>query len=105
MDDELEALDLKSLGIEIFQLFSAVAILPEPRDARNVSALEAISVEAERFKLWAANLGLLVPGHGSLAYRLREAAGLESVISRFLTDLRDTLQEGAALCCYSCRAS
>jgi hypothetical protein len=98
-----EALDLKSLGIAVFQLFSAVAYLPdEPLGAHNTSALRAICVEAERFKLWSANLGLLVPGHGSLAYRLREAEGLQSVITRFLSDLRDTLQEGAGPCCCSC---
>jgi len=50
--------------------------------------------EAERFELWAVNLGLFVAGHGSLDYRVREAASLAETIRRFLHELRGSLEEG-----------
>jgi hypothetical protein len=93
MSDVIETHEFKSLGLAIFRLFSAVADL-SPSTASITSPLRLITAEGERFKLWSANLGLLIPGHGSLAYRLRDAGGLESLINRFLLDLRDTLREG-----------
>lgn len=39
--------------------------------------------QAQRFKIWAVDLGLLVPGHGSLDYRVREAETLRESRSLF----------------------
>jgi len=52
------------------------------------------AAEADRFNLWAVNLGLFVSGHGSLDYRLREAERLESTVRRFIEDLNNSLIEG-----------
>ena len=53
--------------------------------------------EAERFSLWANNLGLHHRRHNSLDYRLREAGALRNLIADFLTDLKTSLDE----CMYS----
>ena len=53
--------------------------------------------EAERFSLWANNLGLHHRGHSSLDYRLREAKALRNLIGDYLTDLKTSLDE----CMYS----
>jgi hypothetical protein len=50
--------------------------------------------EAERFGLWADNLGLYHGGHSSLDYRLREADALEAFVRNLLTDLNKSLNEG-----------
>lgn len=49
--------------------------------------------EFQRFKIWAVELGLLVPGHGSLDYRLREAESLGETFESYLTDLNQYLEE------------
>lgn len=49
--------------------------------------------EAERFDLWANNLGLHHRGHSSLDYRLREAGALRNLIAEFLADLKTSLDE------------
>ena len=49
--------------------------------------------EAERFSLWANNLGLYHRGHSSLDYRLREAGALRNLIGEFLADLKTSLDE------------
>ena len=96
---EAEDKSLAELGKETFHLFHTVLITDEkpfgvPSDAMT---LRRINSEADRFKLWAANLGLLVPGHGSLDYRVREAEGLASTLRSFLFDLNQSLEEGKLL--------
>lgn len=49
--------------------------------------------EADRFSLWASNLGLHHRGHSSLDYRLREAVALERIIGGLLDDLKTSLEE------------
>ena len=92
-----ESWSLADIGKEIFRLFRAIltstasASSLDPIDA---STLRLISAEGERFKLWAVSLGLLVPGHGSLDYRVREAESLANILRRFLSDLSNSLHEG-----------
>ncbi|TLD09898.1 hypothetical protein PgNI_05861 [Pyricularia grisea] len=52
-----------------------------------------LASEAEKFELWAVNLGLFVAGHGSLDYRIREAGRLSETIRRFITELLGSLDE------------
>lgn len=56
-------------------------------------SLAAWEHEADRFGLWANNLGLYHRGHSSLDYRLREAAALERIIGGLLDDLKTSLEE------------
>lgn len=49
--------------------------------------------EAERFGLWANNLGLYHLAHSSLDYRLREAESLYNLIRNLLKDLLESVSE------------
>jgi hypothetical protein len=93
-----ELMSLAEIGKAIFRLFQGVAGLSvvAQLDPSHTSTLKLIHAEGERFKLWAANLGLLVPGHGSLDYRVREAEGLASTLKSFLLDLNESVEEGTS---------
>ncbi|KAF3769615.1 hypothetical protein M406DRAFT_348801 [Cryphonectria parasitica EP155] len=83
---------LAALGARATGLFLKVkkALNNEVDEAWPVSLFLA---ESERFELWAANLGLFVPGHGSLDYRVREAERLAQTLQRLLGELIDSLDE------------
>lgn len=53
----------------------------------------ALQDQAQRFKIWAIDLGLLVPGHGSLDYRVRETESLQRTLVTYLDDLSLDLKE------------
>lgn len=93
-----ELMSLAGIGKATFRLFQEVATpsVAAQLDPSDTSTLKLISAEGERFKLWAANLGLLVPGHGSLDYRVREAGGLASTLKSFLLDLNESVEEGTS---------
>jgi hypothetical protein len=55
---------------------------------------ELIADEADRFELWATNLGLFAPGHASLDYRVREAETISDALRRYLAHLEVSLEEG-----------
>ena len=55
---------------------------------------QQVTVESERFELWATNLGLFVAGHGSLDYRTRQAENIKGMLHRFLSALVSSLSEG-----------
>ncbi|KAB5578817.1 hypothetical protein GE09DRAFT_561806 [Coniochaeta sp. 2T2.1] len=85
---------LADLGHDILALFERAC--NQQKNGYNTSeqwpATSLIS-EAERFQLWAVDLGLFDSAHGSLDYRLREACSLQHTISRFLKELADSLTE------------
>lgn len=64
------------------------------QESQDADSLSLILNEGEKFKTWAVSLGLLVPGHGSLDYRVREAEGLARTLESFLGDLQEILGEG-----------
>lgn len=66
----------------------------EDGSARN-KASALLASEAEKFELWAVNLGLFVAVHGSLDYHLREAGRLSETIRRFglITELLESQEE------------
>ena len=49
--------------------------------------------EFQRFRIWIVDLGVLVPGHGSLDYRLRDTESLLNIFESYLDDLNCSLQE------------
>ncbi|KAL4911445.1 hypothetical protein BDW74DRAFT_142923 [Aspergillus multicolor] len=57
------------------------------------SPIAPIAAEADRFELWAVNLGLFVAGHGSLDYRVREAESISGTLHRFMISLNEALAE------------
>ncbi|KAH6867306.1 hypothetical protein B0T10DRAFT_419988, partial [Thelonectria olida] len=88
--DPLRGASLADLGLETLNFFERVqAIDGTPKEWPSAP----LATEAERFELWAVNLGLFVAGHGSLDYRLREAERLTQTIQRFLQELTDLLAE------------
>ncbi|KAL9615830.1 MAG: hypothetical protein Q9160_009228 [Pyrenula sp. 1 TL-2023] len=93
--DSSRAASLHALGGVIFSGFRK--IIDSFSDSESNSLLSQTSVslgpEYERFKVWASELGLLIPGHESLDYRVREAENLRSTIETFLNDLGRYLEE------------
>ena len=84
---------LADLGFQALSLFQRVQA--EQSDGPiNEWPTASLATQAERFELWAVNLGLFVVGHGSLDYRVREAERLAQTIRRFLQELLDSLIEG-----------
>ena len=84
---------LADLGYEALSLFQRVETVDSDKTPQDWPTA-SFTAEAERFELWAVNLGLFVTGHGSLDYRVREADRLAQTIRRFLQELMDSLVEG-----------
>ncbi|KAH8812882.1 hypothetical protein F5884DRAFT_668366, partial [Xylogone sp. PMI_703] len=91
---------LAEMGLETIALLKQVKNIDKP--AENMITEEwprgLFAAEADRFDLWAVNLGLFVSGHGSLDYRLRDAERLESTIRKFIKDLNSSLNEVLEYC-------
>jgi hypothetical protein len=88
---------LAEVGRETFTLFRQVIdeIVSDYIKVNGVlyKADALFAAERDRFKIWAIDLGLLVPGHGSLDYRVREAESLAQTLQTFLIDLNQSLFE------------
>ncbi|KAF3223550.1 hypothetical protein TWF106_004940 [Orbilia oligospora] len=84
---------LNKLGLETTELFSKIAWKFENDTSIDAYIGTLLSAEADRFGLWAVSLGLFVPGHGSLDYRVREAENIRTVIKGFLETLNESLNE------------
>ncbi|KIX00631.1 uncharacterized protein Z518_09696 [Rhinocladiella mackenziei CBS 650.93] len=87
---------LASLGRDAFNFFEQVLQIfteDNPSDRLSPQNHSSFLREYERFKIWAVDLGLLVPGHGSLDYRLREAESLARTFETHLSDLNRYLEE------------
>jgi hypothetical protein len=56
--------------------------------------LDDIQSEEERFKLWAANLGLYATGDRSLDYRIQDSPSVKEYTNQLLDDLREDLVNG-----------
>ncbi|KAK2607025.1 hypothetical protein N8I77_005734 [Diaporthe amygdali] len=89
---------LAGLGFQTIESFKKVEItLKNQADDRGWPIAQFLS-EAERFELWAANLGLFVAGHGSLDYRVRDAEKLAQTLGRFLQELINSLDDVVHIC-------
>ncbi|MCJ1465208.1 hypothetical protein MMC07_003824 [Pseudocyphellaria aurata] len=80
------------LGGQIWSMFRLVS-QPNLLESLPGYSLAAWQHEADRFGLWANNLGLHHRGHSSLDYRLREAAALQDIIGGLLEDLKTNLED------------
>jgi hypothetical protein len=85
---------LADLGFEVLSLFERVQDVNGDKPSEDWPTAASFATEAERFELWAVNLGLFVAGHGSLDYRVREADSLAQTIRRFMQELLNSLVEG-----------
>jgi hypothetical protein len=90
-------MDLANAGLEVTKLFRDVKQVERVvGDATHEEWPKALfAAEADRFELWAVNMGLFVSGHGSLDYRIREAETLGLTLLTFISDLGTSLVEGA----------
>jgi hypothetical protein len=93
-DDKDES--LSHVGHAIYALLEQIAIFRTnlPSNSEAVQTLNLIINESDRFKIWSSSTGLLIPGHGSLDYRVREAESLSKTFRSFLTDLWENFEEG-----------
>ena len=84
-------MSLSSVGLDIRHLFGKVDCLDrQVGDTKYQEWPRALfAAESDRFELWSVNMGLFVPGHGSLDYRIRDAASLKTTFAKFMTDLWD----------------
>lgn len=83
--ESLQSTTLASRGRLAFAHFErSTSLVSQHVDAEIRELALSIQDQAQRFKIWAIDLGLLVPGHGSLDYRVRDAESLgESYSQRF----------------------
>ncbi|KAK1774720.1 hypothetical protein QBC45DRAFT_424228 [Copromyces sp. CBS 386.78] len=82
--------DAGSRTVALFEKIKALNQTSEHTGGDKWPATE-LATEADRFKLWAVNLGLFVQGHASLDYRVRDAESIRFVILRFIASLNDAL--------------
>lgn len=94
VDDEDES--LAQVGHGIYELLDQITIFRTgvSTDSGILQALDLIINETDRFKIWSSGTGLLIPGHGSLDYRVREAESLSKTFRSFLLDLQENFKEG-----------
>jgi len=87
---------LANAGFRTAVLFERAKAIDQSSEAARRLAWPAakLAVEADRFQLWAVNLGLFVSGHASLDYRVRDAESIRLVILRFIASLGNALTEG-----------
>lgn len=86
----------RGAGQRIAKLFKSVILaLQDPKNVeyRDQLPIKELKDEDERFRLWAANLGVFASGHASLEYRLRDAPKIESWVQETLDELVDELNQ------------
>lgn len=89
---------LANRGRQVFAFFNhAVSLISQHHHEQIREITSSVQEQAQRPKLWAIDLGLLVPDHGSLDYRVREAEGLRRTLATYLDDLAHDLKELIAI--------
>jgi hypothetical protein len=82
----------RDIGLKIEGLWTALQHANTSAEKR-----AAIFHEADRFRLWALNLGFYATGHASLFYRLREVDTVRTVIESLLQDFKSMLVESSSI--------
>ena len=90
---------LGSLGQDLFTSFEdGIRVLHSKEEELTTTLESDLRHQFDRFRMWAIDLGLLVPGHGSLDYRVRDAGKVRRTFETFLQDLFGYLAELQDLC-------
>jgi hypothetical protein len=97
MAETTNAISLHVLGNEIIDSFNTLANIPLEKAPFATELTKKLLVQAQRFKLWAASLGLRQQGHASLDYRLRDAIVVRKYTAEVLNDLVDNLDNSKCL--------
>jgi len=87
---------LADAGFRVANLFEKVKTSESSHPPDDL--IPKLAAEADRFQLWAINLGLLVSGHASLDYRVRDAEAIRFALLRLIASLEDALSEGCRSC-------
>jgi hypothetical protein len=82
---------LAQVGLDVIGLFDKIIKNILSGHTAPGLPLDAVANESQRFNLWAVNLGLHQPGHGSLDYRFRDAPEIYQYAQKLLLDLRGAL--------------
>ena len=96
MADSTETKSLFEIGFDTLKLFKRVKSINDNEATHRDEdwPFSSIAAESDRFELWSVDIGLFVPGHGSLDYRLRQAESLKNTVGTFLASLKASLEEG-----------
>ncbi|KAF3281125.1 hypothetical protein TWF970_002297 [Orbilia oligospora] len=102
MESRAPAPTLRSIGFQTKRLFRDAIINASALNDKD-AALEdpfetQLAAEANRFGLWAMNLGIFAPDHGSLDYRVRDAETIREMLETFLVSLNTSLSRVLAYC-------
>ena len=84
---------LADVGINISAMFEQSKHIDDRQLQLETGSNTTLEHEAERFELWAVNLGLYHYGHSSLDYRLRDVEFLQEVLNSLLGDLQTSLRQ------------
>lgn len=90
----MDQTSLHELGLVVEEAFDT---LPVTEQSNEWLKDQDLTSEAERFELWAKNLGLFTDGHASLDYRLRDATFVKDRFKELLRDLAEHLKELALI--------
>ncbi|KAF3133224.1 hypothetical protein TWF569_010668 [Orbilia oligospora] len=102
MESRTPAPTLRSIGFQTKKLFKDAIINASALNAEDVASDDPfetqLAAEANRFGLWAMNLGVFAPDHGSLDYRVRDAETIRGMLETFLISLNTSLNRVLAYC-------
>ncbi|KAF3198560.1 hypothetical protein TWF106_004551 [Orbilia oligospora] len=95
MESKTPASTLRSIGFQTKKLFKDAIINASALNAKDVELEDPfetqLAVEANRFGLWAMNLGIFAPDHGSLDYRVKDSETIRVMLETFLVSLNTSL--------------
>lgn len=86
----MDRTSLRELGLVVEEAFDKLLFTEQSNEWLKEQDLTS---EAERFELWAKNLGLFTDGHTSLDYRLRDATFVKDRFEELLRELTEHIKE------------
>ncbi|CAI7586420.1 unnamed protein product [Penicillium pancosmium] len=93
MDTHSSPKSLASIAQTISKSFALASHISQEQDQENQPRCFKLTNQAQRFELWAKNLGLYHLGHSSLDYRFRDAPSISEYTFGLLRDLGRLLEQ------------
>ncbi|KAF3213423.1 hypothetical protein TWF679_005240 [Orbilia oligospora] len=95
MESKTPSSTLRSIGFQTKRLFKDAIKNASALNAKDVELEDPfetqLAAEANRFGLWAMNLGIFAPDHGSLDYRVKDSETIRDMLETFLVSLNTSL--------------
>ncbi|KAK8169920.1 hypothetical protein IWX90DRAFT_192809 [Phyllosticta citrichinensis] len=82
--------------LDSFHELGRIVLSPSRNEAKNLSAFE-VSDAADRFRIWAGNIGAHRKDRGSLDYRLRDASHIKDSVLDLLDALLNKMEKASAI--------